>query len=280
MSQLTPLQSQILEKLGHYKFLCPSQIVALGLSKNKRYIADILREMVKRSKPLIGVDKTGVEKMIGKREYLYHLHPRGKKYLIQDLNHLPEDIKAPINPNVRVGMLYWHRKYVIDFEIALNLWADEQDIAIEFFDRDFDKVGNSRRDKDLRAKTRVELVDGRYFIPDANFMLDTITKGRKLYCLEMHNDKNTKKLIKQLKNHIRAIELASPTKKYNFNKANRVLVLFQYASIKKATLERIKGTQWFAEFTNYFLFKTLDELKADGVFHKWSNVEGQLVRLV
>ena len=53
--------------------------------------------------------------------------------------------------------------------------------------------------------------------------------------------------------------------------------VFEYASIQESVIRRLKGDDFFANFSDYFLFKHLEELQ--NPFDNWKNLDGDVVRM-
>lgn len=79
-----------------------------------------------------------------------------------------EEIRMPIGRAKLFFKDYFHRKYTIDFHIKLRKWAKKIQIELCFFDTYFDKIGNNRKNKNLKAKTKLD-VGNSYLIADAVF---------------------------------------------------------------------------------------------------------------
>lgn len=267
-------QINLLEKLAQYKYLTTSQMHRLGILKHKQGIYQILRELKTRSKSPIDFKNFGLAPGVGKLESFYFLTKPGVNFLIEDLG-FENEIKAPIGNGSLFARDYFHRKYTIDFHIAFNQFLEEINGEIKFLDYYFDKIGNNRTKGNLRAKNKIDLnAEGSYIIPD----IVTQFKAREsdfLFLFEQHNGKDTKKLIKQLYNHLLVLEQGSASTKYNFEKNNRVVVIFEFESIKKATMKRLSELETFKPFNKFFIFKTNEELENNDFLNGWSLINGE-----
>lgn len=118
-------------------------------------------------------------------------------------------------------------------------------------------MGSLKGDKNLIRKTRIELPKRKYLEPDAIFMLDT-PKGKKLFCLEYENEDYTKKSYQKVANHVHALNMKSPSKKYKHNKAHKTLFIYKNPATMESVMEKVKEN--ISGIGNWFLFKTYDKV--------------------
>ncbi len=166
---------------------------------------------------------------------------------------------------------------MIHFQILLDQWAAKNNIGVPFFFRDFDTTGNRRKDNNLQSKTKIPLNNGSFIIPDGLFTLEGTNspQGRELYLFEMYDGHDSGRVIKKLKRHGQAIGLGSPSIQFGFQKAHRVIVLFEHESLKQAVIKRAKALPFFSQITDYFLLKSLEELRLETFFEGWKNLKGE-----
>ncbi len=277
MRLINNVQTQILLAVARYKYLTVSQLMKIYVGTgNIPYLRKQLKALIDSKKPLIecSVFANFVPKK-GRLENVYFLSKYGKRLLMEDLYMEEETIKIPIGKTTFTKD-YFHRKNTIDFQIALYQWSEKSKFEVLFFDTYFDKTGNNRTDKNLRAKTKIDLPDNNYLIPDANFLLNT-AEGYKLFLFEMYNGKDTKRVLDQLRKHAQCIELGSPSEKYNLEIGHGVVALFEFESIEKAVIDRLKNQSYYEDVKDYFLFKNLNNLAVDTFFRDWKNVKGELI---
>ena len=99
-------------------------------------------------------------------------------------------------------------------------------------------------------------------------------KQKELYCLEMYNGRDTKRVLKQLRQYLQALTLGSPSIKYNFKRGNRVLCVFEFPSIMKSVLGHLEKEQAYQNMKPYFLFKSLEEIEHN-FFENWIDISGE-----
>ena len=76
-----------------------------------------------------------------------------------------------------------------------------------FFDTYFDKIGNNRVARNLRAKTRIALSETDYFIPDGAFKIVDIGGNQRFFLFEMYNGKDSARIVRQMHKHAQSITI-------------------------------------------------------------------------
>ncbi len=274
MIYLSESKLKILESLAKYKFLTTKQFLRLGIVKYRSNLVPLLKDLRDRQRPLISRVSFGIHPKYGRLEDVYYLTKWGVRFLIENLNYEKDKIRYPIGTSSLFFRDYFHRIYTVDFHIEYSLWAKRNEYNILFFYTYFDKVGanRSKHKKRLEALTKIELNNGEdYIIADAISMFET-PERKYLFSLEVYNGKDTKRIINQLKKHIIALSEGKPSLQYNFKRGSRVIAVFELENTMKAVLDRINKEEDFEEFEDYFLFKTIDDVKKD-FFNHWFNLK-------
>ena len=270
---------KILESLARYKFLTVSQLDFLNILKNKVGLYARLRQLRSTRKPFIKNNIFGVMPGKGKLEDFYFLEKKGKEFLIENLDYLEHHIKMPKGTSSLFQRDYFHRKRVIDIFLYLDRFLFTNGGQVLFLDYYFDKWGDNRNKKNLSAKNKIEIEKtGGFFIPD---IVTKIIYNNEpyLFFIEQHNGKDTKKLMKQLLYHLISIEEGTGAEKYKIEKSQRVLVIFEYESILKATIERLSKIANFEGVEKFFIFKTNEDLKKD-FFNGWQTIDSRTTTLI
>jgi hypothetical protein len=231
-------------------------------------------------KPFINTIRFGVSPKLGKLFDYHCLTNHGKSFLIEEMGYDVDTIKSPIGLSTVFRNDYWHRTYTLDFHIALRQWTDLKSPEVLFFDTYFDKVGNNRKNANLRAKTRLHIDQKKqqYLIPDAIFMLEIPHIGSELYCLEIHNGKDTGKFVRQLENHLKVLVNGSINEKHSHFWGHRILCLFEHASIMEAVIQRTGTSQLFKHTKHHFLFRKMMPVFND-LYSGWKTLAGEWVNL-
>lgn len=274
MAHITENQTTALEWLATFKYLTSSQFVKMGLFKKRAYVTNSLKVLTDMKKPLIA--KHDFNPITGKLESFYYLTKDGKNFLIDELDYTEPQIKAPkgLSP-VRLKD-YFHRKYTIDFYIGLKQWLVSNGGEINFLNYYFDKVGNNRNadeSKHVTTLNKTQPKGVKTFIPDVNTMF-SIDGKKYLYLFEQHNGNDAKRLFEQLYVHIVAISQRAVSKKYNFQKPHKVVVVCEHESVKNAVIQRLREGQNIQHYNDFFIFKTNAELK-DDFYNNWTLLNGK-----
>jgi hypothetical protein len=276
--RITNIQGNILKALARYKFLTNRQLLKLQVGTTQyQYLTKQVASLRERGRPLIGTHDFAVpQPRKGRVESMHYLTPKGREALVFELEIEQETVKMPIGTSAAYQG-YQHRKHTIDYQIALDQWAEANEAVVPTFDTYFDKVGNNRVAKNLRSKTRILLSQDKYFIPDGVYFLKK-ENSRRLHLVEVHNGKNTKKLVGQLHNHAQALTFRCTHKQFNLDPdfSYTIDLIFEHESIMKATIERVQGDGAFANISQYFLCKTIDDVRA-GQLDEWVDLNGQVV---
>jgi len=292
MRHITEKQLDILQAISRYKYQTPSHLLKLGIQTHRKNINNTLLRLKSRSRPLIKTIHGHVTQRFGRVENMYYLTKWGKDLLINERRIDPHEIKMPTEGATHFTSDYMHRKGTIDFAIVLDQWADLKGAEVIYFDTYYDTQGNNRIDKNLRARTKIDLPRGGYIIPDAIFMIELHDLTYKLFAFELHNGKDTKRAVKQLRKHAEALSCGSIAKVaedrtkatlrddgFLFNKSWRVLFVFENQSIMEATMKRIDGLGFFEPFVQHFVFKTLDNIKRENFTTNWFTCRGDIIEI-
>lgn len=276
---ITSIQGNVLEGLARYKFLTMSQMLSLDIGTvHYQYLHRQIASLRDRIKPLVGCHnfKTPQPRK-GKVESMYFLTKKGKLSLIHDLMIPEEEIKIPIGKTVAYKD-YLHRKSTIDFQIALDKWANDRGYHVPFFDTYFDKTGNNRVSRNLKAKTRIALSENDYFIPDGAFKVFDTENEQRFYLFEMYNGKDSARIVRQMHKHAQSMTFRCTHRKYSIeeNKSYKVVLVFQFESIMQAVIERVQKDPAFTYIKQYFICKTIEDVREKD-FNEWVNTSGEII---
>jgi hypothetical protein len=287
MISITEQQEKILEALEVYRCLTNSQLVTLGVGhiQRVRQATGKLSSYPSEKKPFIYRERHGVSARLGRLEDVFYLSEYGAGILAEIQNRDSEEIS--FIKNVKdVHSDYWHRKYCVDFHMLLNRaiakeYADKLEVVT--FDHYFDKSGaNHTSDPTtgrLRSRTRADFSlkdpsSKKYIIPDVNFILQRIGSPEKkaLFCLEMTNGRDTKRILKQITQHKEALSQGVLAEKYGLNTNHKALFLFSETGLLNAVLKRIFEVEGIKSFQKCFYFAFFEDTKKD-LFNNWQRAE-------
>lgn len=280
MDFFSPQQTKILLSLAKYKYLTIGQFLSLEVGKDKEFIRKNLSLL--REKRLTDRMTFGLIPAKGKFEDIHFLTERGAKEILSNTDLHPDQVRHPSRASTFFKNDYLHRVSTVDVMIAFNQWAGGQGYQVDFFDTYFDKVGSQKGSKEgIKSKTRFDLPNGQNISPDGIIKYSTANNSF-LYCLEVYNGKDTKRVTEQIRKLAYATFEGIPSEKYGHNKANRNLVVFQYETYMKTAIERIKKDPYLSHFDGlekFFLFNSVDSTKKD-FGQSWSDLNGNLIDLV
>lgn len=113
-------------------------------------------------------------------------------------------------------------------------------------------------------------------IPDAILKIRIGEKIR-LIAVEMHRNTDTKKIIKQLEQHAKAIELGLFSSKYSHKTANFVLSIHTDEDRLKQVIQRIRTgeIERFERYSQGFLFGTLESVLNGGIQGNLYHLDGK-----
>jgi hypothetical protein len=279
MLKISLVQSNILLALAEYKFLTASQLHRLGVGKDIAWIRSQAKEMTEGSNPFIERITFPILPRQGRVESVFYLTVKGKESLIEGLQVDEKNIKLPIGKSTLFQNDYAHRKHTIDFQIQLTQWVQHREkiLTMEFFDRYFDKIGNNRTLANLQSKNKIIISEEESIIPDGVFLLHTKQRAY-LYLFEMYNGKDTKRVLEQVKKHAKALALGSASEKYHQSFSHKVILFFEFETMKKMLLERTKNDPYFNEVAIYFRCKSRESTELD-FFKGWETLDGESVNL-
>lgn len=264
MDFFTPQQTAILSSIAKYKYLTVNHFKALKIGSSDRLIRDNLK--ILRDRKLTEKMSFGTIPIKGRFQDLHFLTERGAKMLIESLDLEPEEVKHPSRASTFFKNDYLHRVSTIDLMISFNQWAEKNGYIVDLFDTYFDKVGSQRAtETGVQSKTRFDLPNGKNISPDAVIKYEANGKNY-LFCLEVYNGKDTKRVIEQIRKLTYATFEGIPSKKYNHNKTNRNLILFEFEDYKNYAIDRIKKDPYLSQFEGLekvLFFSSIEAQKLD-----------------
>lgn len=279
MLYLTENQIVALELLATYKYLTSSQFVKMGIYKKRGYLTNALKVLIDIKNPLVA--KHDFNPISGKLESFYYLTKYGKNLLIDEMDYMENQIKAPKGLSSIYLKDYQHRKRTIDFHIGLRRWVESNNSDIHFFNYYFDKSGSnksSNKSQHVYALNKIQLDKDHSFIPDATTMF-SLDGQKHLYLFEQHNGQDCKRLLEQLQIHSHAIHKKIISEKYNLKNSHQVVVVCEYESVKDTVIQRLLKIQNIGYYNNFFLFKTNVELDKD-FYNNWTLIDGTTVNFL
>ena len=269
MITLTEIQTRILEALAHYRYLTHSQILRLNLGSPSylRFSTRRLRE--KGKQPFIESVSYPFVPTEGRLELVHHLTPAGAEILAEVTSN---DAYRHLQPVTAIFHRdYWHRKFTIDFQIALTETLKRDDrVELLRFDRYFDKTGannSAAKSCPLKSKTRIEVGACSHLIPDVNFVLSRSFDDKHCvpFTAEIANGQDTKRILRQIERHAEVLEQHALAAKYDMPKkgAHQVLFIFSDYQLFRSVRNRFVEVKRALPFTACYRFGYLQYLMQD-----------------
>ena len=252
-----------LETLEQYRYLTASQFVEIGIFSNVKQARDIYLSRMKRKRhALINAVDFGFIAGKGKLPQIHHLTKYGAEALAEYRGVELNKIRYPVG-KVQFSRDYFHRVEFISLHIAFRKYAERTSQGVDFWHSYFDSKGNQRqKNKQLIRDTQVKLYN-QTIVPDGNFRLDMKDGESRLFTLELHKGTNTKRIIKQLENHARLVELELLPDKYDHPHDNYILSVYDHAGTLEAVKRRFLDNKKLAEYKDYYIFNTVENLMND-----------------
>ncbi len=98
-------------------------------------------------------------------------------------------------------------------------------------------------------------------------MLET-SKKKELFAIEVYNGADTNRVHQSLVQHLLALKDGQPSRQFQLDYGSRVLCVFESETCKIQTMKRLFEDERFVSAKEYFLFKSLEEMK-ENVFEGW-----------
>lgn len=269
---------RILELLHTYRFLTLPQILRIVPDVKEDTMRKALTLFSKQKTPIVSYLETSPIRSRGRVHRMYYMTEYGAKTLAELWNTEPKEIQYPklLGKDHRIYNDYYHRVATVDFHIAVVQFCESQALALHFFHTYYHTEGANRGTKKserLQKLTKTTFADGSFFIPDINFMITTPEKTN-LYAVEIYNGKDTGRVLVQMEKHLLALSEGAVSKKYGFERGNRVLCIFETMGAMTAVMNRMKADPLFGEVRSYFFLSTLETIWQYGFGYAWKSYDG------
>lgn len=104
-------------------------------------------------------------------------------------------------------------------------------------------------------------------------MLET-PKRKELFAIEVYNGTDTNRVHQSLVQHLLALKDGQPSRQFQLDYGSRVLCVFESETCKIQVMKRLYEDKRFVSAKDYFLFKSLEEIK-ENVFEGWWLFDGE-----
>lgn len=274
---LTPSQHKALLMLARYRYLTIKQMVACGVAKNEATIRNhVIYRLAKRaSKNYVQIqDYFGSNVNFGRLPYVHALTQYGAQKVAELLDLDAERVRYPVG-KIQYVNDYYHREAYINFCIALDLWASQDDAReVLKLSHYFDKTGANRKGAPTRSVNRLEASQEVGDIePDGLALVDTGTKKRAL-AVEIHNTTDTKRVLQQLAKHTHAISSGVVSQHLGHDKANFVVSVAMTPEQCERIRSRFLAVEELAKFSPLFVFSDIQTIQALGLADAVTHADG------
>lgn len=273
MSKPLSLTAQrVLEALALFRYCTARQMIAAGACKDYNHlIRSIIPELMGRRPALVECKDFGPLPGKGRLARLYSLASGGAEALA-DLHRRPVTEFPFPTGGIQFTADYFHRVAYVDFCIALHRWTDAAGYGVLSALHYFDKTGSNRRGEGMAVQSRVDMADGRFIIPDGVFLID-VGEKRRAFAVEIHNETDTKRVVRQLEGHLLAIGNGAVSHKVGHDMAAYVFSVSTDRGLMERVRTRIAALPTFAHVHLLFCFNSLDTLK-EGFSDGWTLADG------
>ena len=172
---------------------------------------------------------------------------------------------------------YFHRVGCVDFAIAVHEWAGKHGHQVDLFHAYYDPVTHGRAGRRARLQTTITLSNGA-LVPDCIFSLTSPDGVRRLFAYELYRKKRTERVLRQLEAYLVAIEENAIQKAYQFDKAVRILCVFDDQKALDLVRKRMEAHPGFAARARWFFLAPETATNADFI-GAWQRISGEGVRL-
>lgn len=276
-----------------------AQAVAHALANSTKkywrgYLSDLVRDKYLTSKVIYATALHG--KSGRKIGTLYALTARGAGVLASELDQDPETIYFPEGGiTANSPFQFPHRAAFLELMAAFLRLEKESQTETETQEKGdqrptiqildlipYFRVEGTNRFGTGKAMGAVELpaIDPEHkkvsLIPDAVLRVRVGEKIR-LIAIELHKETDTKKIIKQLEQHAKAIELGLFSSKYDHKTANFVISIHEHEDRLKQVIQRIRNgeIERFERYNQGFLFGTLESVLNGGIQENLYHLDGK-----
>jgi len=278
---LTDYQISTLQALGGYRFLIVPQIARIIGTNRKYFSAHILPGLDTERIPLVGRIKYRVSRQYGRRHELFYLTEHGA-FALSEIFGRPVDSYRTAAPRHAIERDFAHRVAYIDVCIGFREWVAARQGAellrfVDYFDRVALDLRAGAWRRGFTSKTRTHIDAERYIEPDGITLFSDGGRLR-LFAIEMHMDRPPGEIVRQLENHVDAIQRGTLPALYGCRESNLVLSVHENPeTLKKVSAHVLKASS-FSGYLPAFAFATLEGIRTDFA-NAWKKADGSPSRV-
>jgi hypothetical protein len=261
-------QEQVIRQIAHYKYLTLNLLEQLTdyhyqtVWEYSKYLSDL--GFINKSNYGIGNAKQG------RLSSILHLTNKGAKFLLEHTELEEHEVKHPSRNSIILTNDYFHRLNSVQTHISYDQFIKThgyESLALHTY---YDKGTGSQRSikQKFQSATRLDFSDGTHIEPDLIAWYQKPDKKRLLFCIEVYNGHDTKRVITQLYKLLKATQLGLAPIRYGHDKDNRVLVIFEHESNMQAVLKKLSATTLPDGVERYLFFNLIERVSTD-FGYKW-----------
>jgi hypothetical protein len=250
----TDTEFAVLNALGTYRFLTPTQMCRIGVTKAKPHLHQTLARLRAQKPAPIKMLDFGRLPGVGRLSTVYFLTPYGGDLLSEARR---EAVETP--QHVRYFRHdYFHRLYCVDVHIILSLWVEASGGRINFFHTYFER--KKKGASGFYPQTRIALSDG-ILVPDIIMSFSTKDDIKRLCALELWTGRNTADIADRQFAYFKALREEAIERAYDYLHGVRILNIF----VEERGLELVRNRvgDRLAELAPCYFLKTLESLEND-----------------
>lgn len=266
-------QEQVMRYIAHYKYLTLNLLEDLT-----GYHYQTVWEYSKYLLELKFVNKTNYgigNAQQGRLSSIYYLTNKGATFLLEHTELEEYEIKHPSRNSIILTNDYFHRLNSVQTHISYDRFIKSQGYESLALHTYYDKGTGSQRSKSqkFQSATRLDFPDGSHIEPDLIAWYQTPTQDKLMFCIEVYNGNDTKRVLTQLYKLLKATQLGLAPLRYGHNKDNRILVIFEHESNMQAVVKKLSENTTLPNGIENYLFFNLTEKIRDNFGRKWLDIK-------
>ena len=182
-----------------------------------------------------------------------------------------------MRPNGRIVTAkdYRHKVTTIDIQIELQKWIRRRKAEVLSYHRYFDKEGSNRKVRRMTSVNKVSFQNS-FIIPDST-MLAKEGGFERLYLIELHYGKDSKRIYNQINAHLQLLLSFRAHIKYDYPKdrAYFILIAFSEETTLHNSINRFKEQQAkYYDVDQFILCKSLTSINETNIEDEWLSILG------
>lgn len=273
ITSVTPTGFKVLQALNQFRFLTTTQILRLGIAKDRGNLNKVLASMVSATRDEqniprpkeIGALDFGAIAGVGRLPRMYFLAPKGAELLAElDPDGAPP---RPIVNAVRFRNDYFHRVHTVDFHITLARFAAATGHEITL-NRQYFTWRPKQGSAPARPSTSIDLKPG-FIDPDSIYRLTGPDGVERLFLVEVANGDKVARVANKLTEYAQVLERQVINQAFDFPKGVRVLWIFEHEPTLERVRSRVGEDSWVQNYAPHFFLRPMSEISPETLVEGW-----------